>query len=500
MELQPSIFKLFPLGNHDLNKPNFIFSSDIPKKVKSIVNSYFQSQNRKESIIDFTNETIQLTVNVELNTLLLRNSGIKPSDLMKENLIFLAKSKTSSPTPKPFGPLTFQYPSNLPPNLHRIYKLASEEVFIVSLTLKLIDFIINLDNLNDHRIDFLKDENYGLLVLCDLQLVDQLEAYITGRFVIELTEHLQQVSGSVHSDKLGGTGVEEDIKPKVKEISQDGGFLHDRIQEDNPVDIEISPKGSHTKSTSIKPIFDREISLEDLKLTDRTENTLTSFVNMKKDSSQTSLGAEASFSKSYVFDNGDEYDSSLEELVLLRSNETSRSAGDNDDLFEERVRRPSQYKKRQETFIGDMNNLRHNEEEITIDDIQDPADTSSNTLDDDILETDQQFTLGSPVALQRTSSPATSPMKSLSRKLSTLLSRKPSASFAMINFEDSNDDLEFAFKATSPLVPSYIKKDKKFKFIKVGKVQKFVNLFEEKVDSANPSRNSTRPPSPAKKD
>lgn len=495
------------MGNHDLNKPNFIFSSDIPKKVKSIVNSYFQSKHPKESIIDFTNETIEVTVNVELNTLLLRNSGIKPSDLMKENLIFLAKSKTSTPSPKPFGPLVFQYSSNLPPNLHHIYKFASEEVFIVSLTLKLIDFIINLDNLNDHRIDFLKDENYGLLVLCDLQLVEQLETYITGKFVVELTEHLPQVAGNIHSDKLRGAEVEEDIKPKFKEVGQNGDFLQEHIQKDSLVnfDKEISPHEGHNNSTlrdfnQIKPKFDKELSLEGLKPTDRADDPLTSFVNMKRDSSQMSLGAEASFSKSYVFDNGEEYDSSLEELVLLRSNETSRSAGDNDDLFEERVRRPSQYKKRHETFIGDMNNLRHNEEEITIDDIQDPIDTSTNTLDDDILETAQQLTLGSPVALQRTSSVATSPMKSLSRKLSTLLSRKPSASFAMINFEDSNDDLEFAFKATSPLVPSYIKKDKKFKFIKVGKVQKFVNLFEEKVDSANPSRTNTRPPSPIKRD
>lgn len=76
------------------------------------------------------------------------------------------------------------------------------------------------------------------------------------------------------------------------------------------------------------------------------------------------------------------------------------------------------------------------------------------------------------------------------------------SSIAMITTEDSFG-LEYAFRDKSSQVPSFIKQNKKFKFIKVGKVQKFVHMFEEKVEepsssvaSRNPSRNPTRPTSP----
>lgn len=54
------------------------------------------------------------------------------------------------------------------------------------------------------------------------------------------------------------------------------------------------------------------------------------------------------------------------------------------------------------------------------------------------------------------------------------MSKKPS--FALVSSDD-HSDLPYAFR--SETVPRFIKDDKKFKFIKVGKVQKFVNLFEQ---------------------
>lgn len=74
------------------------------------------------------------------------------------------------------------------------------------------------------------------------------------------------------------------------------------------------------------------------------------------------------------------------------------------------------------------------------------------------------------------------------------------SSFSMITTED-NFGLEYAFRDKSSEVPSFIKQDKKFKFIKVGKVQKFVHMFEEKVEEPSSnvgSRNPTRPASPFK--
>lgn len=50
--------------------------------------------------------------------------------------------------------------------------------------------------------------------------------------------------------------------------------------------------------------------------------------------------------------------------------------------------------------------------------------------------------------------------------------------------QDDNEDLEYAFRDKSDQVPQFIRRDKKFKYIKVGKVQKFVSLFEEQRGQA----------------
>jgi hypothetical protein len=63
----------------------------------------------------------------------------------------------------------------------------------------------------------------------------------------------------------------------------------------------------------------------------------------------------------------------------------------------------------------------------------------------------------------------------------------------MIN-DDDLIDLKYAMNDTD--VPSYIKENKKFKFIKVGKVQKFVHLFEEKSEHSSRSTSPTRIKSP----
>lgn len=80
------------------------------------------------------------------------------------------------------------------------------------------------------------------------------------------------------------------------------------------------------------------------------------------------------------------------------------------------------------------------------------------------------------------------------------LSKKSlTGTFSTIHDEDTASELEYAFRDRSPTVPSYIKQNKKFKFIKVGKVQKFVHLFEEKKpepsgDLAHSLRHTLRQP------
>lgn len=79
--------------------------------------------------------------------------------------------------------------------------------------------------------------------------------------------------------------------------------------------------------------------------------------------------------------------------------------------------------------------------------------------DDDIIKISRQLSFQSPTKSRRAPS----------------LSRMSSISIV----DDDRFGLDYAFNSDSNSVPSFIKGNKKFKFIKVGKVQKFVNLFEE---------------------
>lgn len=67
------------------------------------------------------------------------------------------------------------------------------------------------------------------------------------------------------------------------------------------------------------------------------------------------------------------------------------------------------------------------------------------------------------------------------------------AGLFMVHSED-NTGLEYAFRDRSPTVPSYIRQNKKFKFIKVGKVQKFVNMFEGDAREAGSPRSGASSP------
>lgn len=78
------------------------------------------------------------------------------------------------------------------------------------------------------------------------------------------------------------------------------------------------------------------------------------------------------------------------------------------------------------------------------------------------------------------------------RRANDLSRRTSNTSFSMIS--DERYGLEYAYNSHNEDVPSFIKENKKFKFIKVGKVQKFVNLFEEQKNQKEPVT-SSRPSS-----
>mmetsp|Transcript_8051 Transcript_8051/g.9909 ORF Transcript_8051/g.9909 Transcript_8051/m.9909 type:complete len:481 (+) Transcript_8051:60-1502(+) len=467
MNILRPYFKL--QAEYDFDKPNFIFTSDIHKTIINIVSKYLLIGENGGELTDMTqfyHPMLEFNVNIELNTLLARNRDLMPSDLIKENLITLAKTKDRCSTN--IESLLTTVPKTQPLNINP-YQFMSNEVFIVNLTLKVLDFIICTKENTDVIIDFLKDENYGILILSDQQLVDQIENYIKATFIKELKE-------------------QQTLDPRVesREINiADNSYLAD--------------------------ITDVPMGIQD----DSINN-----------------------GKSFIYD--DDYESSFEELLLLRSNDTRSTANEegndeyeiktqsilmeNDDennVFRNNGPSISKTNKQintikeeecEDTFIEDINNLRHNEYFIRSDNLQESTKNAraipeSTPVHSETQNKHKQNTslLKSPAQLteQNLESPKSTTRRlsviSLSPKHKSVSRRTSTASFSMINYEDTNPDLEYAFRDKSSTVPTYIKLDKKFKFIKVGKVQKFVNLFEEKLDLASNSTPSTRATSPLKK-
>lgn len=468
MSILRPLFKL--QTDDDLHRPNFIFTSDISKKCVSIATKYLLLGDEVADLTDMTrffDPMLEFNINIELNALLARNKDLRPSDLIKENMVTLAKTNDRHSTG-----LKNLLMVNHEEGQFRIkpYQVRANEVFIVSLTLKLLDFVICInDDKHDLIIDFLKDENYGMLLLSDEQLIDQIENYVKITLLRELD--IQKLEGK-------------------KEIVDTVNINHDNYMDD----VTEVPMSIHR-------------------------------IAVNND-------------KSFTFD--DDYESSFEELLLLRSNDTRSTANDGNDDYEtetillehdsilendddsatqigQSVLKTStqintiKEEEHEDTFIDDINNLRHNEYCVTIGKFKDsitpdaiqhtlPASPKAQvgpkhnmTLLKSPVQLSEQL-LDSPKSLTRQlSSASMSPKhKSVSRRTST-------ASFSMVNYEDINPDLEYAFRDKSSTVPSFIKQDKKFKFIKVGKVQKFVSLFEEKLDLASNSAPSTRPTSPLKK-
>ncbi|ODV77616.1 uncharacterized protein CANTADRAFT_8059 [Suhomyces tanzawaensis NRRL Y-17324] len=450
--------------NHqDPNKPNFVFSSDIPEKILGLVERFLSHKDEQDSglrRLDIGTD-FEFNVNVELNSLLVRNKDLKPTDLIKENLICLARSNTKRMS-KNIEKMIFSQPKYS----IQSYALISDEIFIVNLTLKLLEFIMD-ENVNQIAIDFLKDENYGLLLLCDEQMIDQIERYIRVRFVNELNKHISEpiVIGEIelkmpHQKTLQKEHVES---PDEQQTNQ-----HTNVSEMETTVIE-----------HLLPVPD-QISVSDSTLDGLEDLTVRD--------------------KSFVYED-EASNSSFEELLILRSNDTTRSNSNDEDEYGEaqaNKSKNSQENSRIEGFIKNMDNLRHNEEKyIKLDDL---LETECGL---DLKDDEHVGTLEPPIELKLVIS-SLSPQKTVTANLSTSsfvsptkkksISRMSSASFSMINHHEDTYGLEYAFKNKSPLVPTYIKEDKKFKFIKVGKVQKFVNLFEEKL--GDKPENGSRPPTP----
>ncbi|CCE86305.1 Piso0_004788 [Millerozyma farinosa CBS 7064] len=432
----------------DINKPNFIFSSDIPDKINEAADIFQKFHSKSKDGIDIVNfdKDFAFTVNVELNVLLRRNRQIRPSDLMKDNLIYLATINDQESTNN--------YASSISAiasrrNVCLQQKIKLNELFIVSIVLKVLSFVILKDEKIKISLKFAKDENYGILLLSDEQLIQEIINFASGI----LKQHLQ-------------------------------------IADEDNINIQADTRKDETQS-KIVPTFDHN-------------------GDKGKDS---------------VSD--DDYNSSLEELLILKSNDSRTSSHDpsydtevdipknshineDDSIFTIKDNEsnpnsisniPNLSKESKDGFLDNVNNLRHNDASpfnVRTDEVHEhnrrnliPENVSSSpSVDiDDVMSDDLQ----SPVKSVKHPSTYSSPSKQ--RSLST-----KSSNISLVNYEDYHPELKYAFQSKPSSVPHYLKEDKKYKFIKVGKVQKYVHLFEEKQFEEDPKPRRSRPVSPLKKD
>lgn len=505
----------------DPERPNFIFSSDITSKVRRLSRRY-----RRRTVNDLGEEVVELaalnsvsfTLQVELNTLLLRNKLLKASDLLKENLISVAQSGAGRihmerkgidrPLPQlPAQPL-------LPLSLLQLlihnkgvslailpYCFVPNEIFVVCLKLNALDFTVRRNEGNlEIELDFLKDESYGILVLCDVSLVEQTEEYIKTRFLKELDALNEEEVALQDTEEVD---VEEEEEEKDGDERQD--FQFDEIDSLNELEPIHQKYVTGYSTSSLDPpleVIPSSPTINDISIEEPLKD------------------------KSYIYED-DEYDSSIEELNLLKSNDITRSNTQEEpqlinfnDIPSMNYSHSSNVQvlkklnkmniievKGDDKFLNDISNLRHNEhtkldeiEEVSCDLDTAPSSPEKRSKPD---TTNVLFEPSSPSPILKPRTSFVSPTK---RKPS--VSRKTlAASFSLINHDEEHTGLEYAFKSLT--VPSYIKQDKKFKFIRVGKVQKFVNLFEEKKQDLDPvvpgsrhptrpsSRQSTRPSSPS---
>lgn len=394
----------------DFDKPNFIYSSDIGENVQLLAARYALIGGHSKDVVDladYGDELTELRINIELNSLLTRNKRLRASDLLKENLIYLARTHDEANSYKkiPLDRLCIQPQT-----------LCANDIFVVSITLKILDFIVRRNgNLVILTLDFFKDENYGILVLCDHTLIRRIENYISIVFNRCLTSK---------------TPLQPEVTPirnmtVIDHLDDDASILQDHcltdstLQTEDSIDLEKSFQ------------YDNEHIVED--------------------------DLEASFM--------DELDEALLMEGATRSNSRDEHNHNLHTRLSTRLNTIEECDK-SDSFVNNVNNLRHNE---TID-------------NDQVLPTSPES--DAPLTRKLSITSYSSPKKndSLSRKTST-------ASFSMVDYQDQG--LDFAFKDKSNSVPMYIKDNKKFKFIKVGKVQKFVNLFEDKAilePSPQPSR------------
>ena len=437
------------LLNDDQIRPNFVHSSDIPRKVAGLIHSISKSKLKRISE-ECGNGCCDINVNIELNALACRRST-KLIALLQRDMISVAQMDGDSNTTERqsyiYGIITNQKQKKLQPDV-----LRTKDVFVV--TMKLV--VSNFDALGHFILE--EDEDFHLLQSYDPkgELIDEIRRYIKETCVITQKQH--QI-------KAKNEGSHSDLSDSTLECSEDDVLY---TKED-------------FGGAKIEPLVSNE--------------TLTGeFRRRFSDISNEEKGVK--FKHSFLDDidnlrhNDKERDMTTDEEKDVTTDEERDVTSDEDkDITSEREQ-PSPRNTTQVLFQNEplKQPVKYSpltpEHPLHLDDlIEVPYEESDHELTDDFEV--HRLVSSSPkkryedddkiMKISRNSS-FQSPTKSRSRPhLSS------SHSVSLINTDDKLG-LKYAYNSDSA-VPSYIKQNKKFKFIKVGKVQKFVHLFEEQTQS-----------------
>lgn len=491
----------------DRDRPNLVFSSDIPAKVAQCVAELHLFQGgTKTRLVDLSRSIRTFDVILELNALLLRNAQLTPSELVRRNLIFVAKSKHSQTSTAALP--SFHGFSDVWRSVLSMKK--ASEVFVVSLRLTVHRFSIDLANVDNFTLAFANDQDYQSLLLCGDSVVHTLTAYIRRKLLLEI-KHNTDISVDITrpSTILQDSPIAEP-SAQIEDVCNPGS-----IGVDNIGLFDTTLDGNDTSQLIGKQLVfvdDPDFSSSDDELRVLLSDDSGKCTANEDDEFDT-LASEAVSPDMLVNLLGSE---SYHSAGTLTANEPASNASDT-ELHEH------------ESFIKEVHNMRHNDVVPTRNGETAPALGPSPHLLSGrpspplplqrptpllpFKKTTPHLPLENPSFEDIPESPEPSyfddrpePAKNsdgsfrIKKHPSDALLRKKS-SFAFISHDD-NEDLQYAFRDNSSTVPQFIKLDKKFKFIKVGKVQKFVNMFEEKTDSAPTSkvtsRLGTRPASPLK--
>lgn len=551
-----------PIGHHhrhqlhvtDPQKPNLIFSSNIPFRVASCVaEKHLFLGGTTSRLVDLAQSVGEIEVVIELNALLQRNCQLTPFEMVRRNLVFVAKNKSTVQPGAGIGSGNIDT-SGFTGVWKTVFSMKSaSEVFVASFHLRLQSLTIDLANPSDVTIEFCNDDSYSLILLCDSSVATDIESYIRLRLLAELrnnTDISMDISNSntilqelpvnelsalirvMQGDGLGTLDAANVIDTTLDSI-ESSVFLQKQLVFD---DEDYDPSGDEIK------VLHSDDSGKCTANEDEYEPR--AFTGLTSDSNG-QISLEEQDINSVLHGTPD---------LPTRETTTRQNGKNSSDKFlkapfeildsttpanESQVNGTLQFPDNNEKFVSNLQNLRHNDldevlnggllpqtdicgsiselsfevEEINIDDYAPesmteaalepctPSRSAPNILNES-SPIDSIFS--PPQTHNRRENAFSSPQRPgqvVSRQQSTPeFQLRKKLSYAMISSDD-NSGLEFAFRDNSEGVPSFIKEDKKFKFIKVGKVQKFVHLFEEQKDSVSSatSRNNTRPGSPLKR-